>query len=221
MLTSWLHPLPLLAILRGVTPAETGPIGQTLVKAGFRILEVPFNSAQAIESIAQLVAALGDQVMIGAGTVRREHDMALVAAAGGRLIVMPHTDVTLIRATKSAGLLCIPGVATPSEAFAALDAGADGLKLFPAEQMTPTVLKAWRAVIPREVATLPVGGITPDTMPGWIAAGASGFGIGSALYTPNRSITEIASRAHAFAKAWQRETAAGPVTSVQTKLPGL
>ncbi|WP_329741613.1 2-dehydro-3-deoxy-6-phosphogalactonate aldolase [Dyella sp. A6] len=203
MLTPWLSPLPLVAILRGLRPDEAVATGRAIVDAGFRILEVPLNSPQPTDSIAQLAAALGNDVLVGAGTVMSPDDVAAVAAAGGRLIVMPHADVTVIRAAKASGLLCVPGVATPTEAFAALAAGADGLKLFPAEQAAPAVLKAWRAVLPRDVPVLPVGGISPDNMAPWVAAGAAGFGIGSALFAPGRSLDDTAARARAFAQAWR------------------
>ena len=202
MLTPWLQPLPLVAILRGLAPDEAVATGRAIVEAGFRVLEVPLNSPQPFDSIALLAKALGDGVLVGAGTVMTSTDVNDVASAGGRLIVMPHADTTVIRTAKAAGLLCVPGVATPTEAFAALAAGADGLKLFPAEQASPAVLKAWRAVLPRDVPVLPVGGIAPDTMAPWHAAGASGFGIGSALYAPGRSLDDTAQRAHAFAHAW-------------------
>ncbi|GAB3786889.1 2-dehydro-3-deoxy-6-phosphogalactonate aldolase [Dyella agri] len=202
MLTPWLQPLPLVAILRGLTPGEAVAIGRAIVDAGFRVLEVPLNSPQPFDSIALLAEALGKDVLVGAGTVMTPAGVDAVANAGGRLIVMPHADVAVIRAAKAAGLLCVPGVATPTEAFAALAAGADGLKLFPAEQAAPAVLKAWRAVLPREVPVLPVGGITPDTMAPWVAAGAAGFGIGSALFAPGRSLDDTAQRARAFAQAW-------------------
>jgi len=205
MLIPWLDPLPLVAILRGLTPDEAVATGRAIVEAGFRVLEVPLNSPRPIDSIARLAAALGDNVLVGAGTVMTPADVDAVATAGGRLIVMPHADTTVIRAAKAAGLLCVPGVATPTEAFAALEAGADALKLFPAEQSAPAVLKAWRAVLPREVPVLPVGGITPDTMVPWLAAGATGFGIGSALYAPGRTLEETSRRARAFAQAWQAQ----------------
>lgn len=205
MLIPWLDPLPLVAILRGLTPDEAVATGRAIVEAGFRVLEVPLNSPRPIDSIARLAAALGDNVLVGAGTVMTPADVDAVATAGGRLIVMPHADTTVIRAGKAAGLLCVPGVATPTEAFAALEAGADALKLFPAEQSAPAVLKAWRAVLPREVPVLPVGGITPDTMVPWLAAGATGFGIGSALYAPGRTLEETSRRARAFAQAWQAQ----------------
>nr|WP_199045244.1 2-dehydro-3-deoxy-6-phosphogalactonate aldolase [Dyella sp. ASV24] len=200
---SWLDPLPLVAILRGLTPDEAVDIGRVLVDAGFRMLEVPLNSPQPFESIRRMVDALGDDTLIGAGTVLDPAHVTKVADAGGRLIVMPHADAHVIRAAKQAGLYCVPGVATPTEAFAALAAGADALKLFPAEQASPAVLKAWRAVLPKDLAVLPVGGIAPDTMGPWLAAGANGFGIGSALYAPGRSASDVAARARAFADGWR------------------
>jgi len=204
MLTPWLTPLPLVAILRGLAPDEAVATGRAIVDTGFRMLEVPLNSPRPIDSIARLAAALGDDVLVGAGTVMTPADVDAVATAGGRLVVMPHADTTVIRAAKAAGLLCVPGVATPTEAFAALAAGADGLKLFPAEQFSPAVLKAWRAVLPREVPVLPVGGIAPGNMAPWVAAGAAGFGIGSALYAPGRTLDDTAQRARAFAQAWHQ-----------------
>lgn len=203
MLKPWLAPLPLVAILRGITPAEAPGLGAVLAEAGFRMLEVPLNSPQPMASIRALADALGDDYLVGAGTVMAPSQVDEIAAAGGRLVVMPHADTGVIRAAKAAGLVCVPGVATPTEAFAALAAGADGLKLFPAEQSSPAVLKAWRAVLPREVPVLPVGGIAPDTMAPWVAAGASGFGIGSSLYAPARDAAEVGRRAQAFAQAWE------------------
>ena len=204
MLTPWLRPLPLVAILRGLVPDEAVATGHAIVEAGFRVLEVPLNSPRPFDSIGLLAGALGKGVLVGAGTVMTPAHVEAVAKAGGRLIVMPHADTTVIRAAKAAGLLCVPGVATPTEAFAALAAGADGLKLFPAEQAAPAVLKAWRAVLPRDVPVLPVGGITPDTMAPWIAAAAAGAGIGSALYAPGRALDDTTQRARAFAQAWQQ-----------------
>lgn len=209
---SWLEPLPLVAILRGLHPDEAVYVGSALADAGFRLLEVPLNSPKPFDSIRRLVDALGDAYLIGAGTVLDPARVRDVADAGGRLIVMPHADTAVIRAAKEAGLYCVPGVATPTEAFAALAAGADALKLFPAEQFAPAALKAWRAVLPAGTAVLPVGGITPGTMAPWLAAGAAGFGIGSSLYAPGRSAGDVATSAHVFAEAWQRHNVSkGPV----------
>ena len=207
MIRDWLNALPLVAILRGIRPDEALAVGHALYDATFRVIEVPMNSPEPLESIRRLSSALGDDCLIGAGTVLRSEQVAQIAAAGGRLIVMPHADVAIITAAKRAGLYCIPGVATPTEAFAAIHAGADAIKLFPAEQITPTVLKAWRAVIPRDLAMLPVGGITPETMAPYIAAGADGFGLGSALYAPGRETDDIHRRALAFVQAWKTGTA--------------
>lgn len=202
LMDTWLQPLPLIAILRGLTPGEAVAVGTAIADAGFRVLEVPLNSPDPFTSIRLLQQHLGERCLIGAGTVMTQAQVAEVAAAGGRLIVMPHADTAVIAAAKHAGLLCTPGVATPTEAFAALAAGADALKLFPAEQLGPSVIKAWRAVLPRGLALLPVGGITPDNMGPSVTAGASGFGIGSALYAPGREAADVASRARAFAQAW-------------------
>lgn len=202
MLKDWLDPLPLIAILRGIRPDEAAGVGEVLVEAGFRVLEVPLNSPQPCRSIRHLADAVGAQSLVGAGTVMTADDVHRVADAGGRLIVMPHADTTVIRAAKAAGLLCTPGVATPTEAFAALDAGADGLKLFPANQLSPAVLKAWRAVLPATVPVFPVGGIDVADMDAWVAAGARGFGIGSALYKPGMTTEEVARRGRDFAHAW-------------------
>ncbi|RDS86153.1 2-dehydro-3-deoxy-6-phosphogalactonate aldolase [Dyella psychrodurans] len=202
MLKPWLEPLPLVAILRGIQPDEAVAVGAALASSGFRVLEVPLNSPQPLESIRRLAQSLGDTCLVGAGTVMTPAQVSDVAAAGGRLIVMPHADVSVIHAAKDAGLVCVPGVATPTEAFAALAAGADGLKLFPAEQVQPEGLKAWRAVLPNGLPVLPVGGITLESMARWISAGAQGFGIGSALYAPGLDAVEVARRAQAFARAW-------------------
>ncbi|GAA0255089.1 2-dehydro-3-deoxy-6-phosphogalactonate aldolase [Rhodanobacter caeni] len=202
MIRSWLDPLPLIAILRGLAPREAVAIGETIADAGFRVLEVPLNSPDPLQSIRLLHERFGERCLIGAGTVMTPAQVDDVAAAGGRLIVMPHADTQVIAAAKRAGMVCTPGVATPTEAFAALAAGADALKIFPAEQVGPAVVKAWRAVLPRELALLPVGGITPDTMQPYVDAGADGFGIGSALYAPGRDVADVGRRARAFAQAW-------------------
>lgn len=203
MLDTYLKDLPLIAILRGVTPDEIVAVGRALHDAGFRVIEIPLNSPQPYESIRRLTAELGESCLIGAGTVLTEAQVAEVDAAGGRLIVSPNANLAVIRASKAAGLVSAPGVATPSEGFAALDAGADSLKLFPAEQLGPAVVKAWRAVFPRELALLPVGGITPDNMGPYVAAGANGFGLGSALYKPGLSAAQVSANAQAFAAGWR------------------
>lgn len=203
MLDTYLKDLPLIAILRGVTPDEIVPVGRALYDAGFRVIEIPLNSPQPFESIRRLTAELGESCLIGAGTVLTEAQVAEVEAAGGRLIVSPNANLAVIRASKAAGLVSAPGVATPSEGFAALDAGADSLKLFPAEQLGPAVVKAWRAVFPKELALLPVGGITPDNMGPYVAAGANGFGLGSALYKPGLTAAQVSANAQAFAAGWR------------------
>lgn len=195
--------LPLVAILRGITPAEAEGIAAALHAEGFRLIEVPLNSPDAFESIARIRRMLPDDTLVGAGTVLQADDVQRLAAAGGSLVVMPHADTSVIRAAKAAELLCVPGVATPTEAFAALDAGADALKLFPAEMITPPVVKAMRAVLPRTTRLLPVGGITPDNMASYVQGGASGFGLGSALYAPQTPSGEVAARAARFVSQWK------------------
>lgn len=194
----------LVAILRGVTPGEVVAVGEALFDAGFRLIEVPLNSPDPLDSIARLAQAFAGRAVIGAGTVLRGADVAAVQAAGGTMIVSPNTNVEVIAATRKGGLVSLPGIATPSEAFAALGAGATALKLFPAEGANPEVLKAMRAVLPAGVRVLPVGGITPQSMAPWLTAGAAGFGIGSALYSPGVAADEIAARARAFIGAWQK-----------------
>ncbi len=193
---------PLVAILRGVGPDEAVAVGEVLFDKGFRTLEVPLNSPQPLQSIERLAKRFGATAMVGAGTVLSPAAARDVAAAGGRLVVMPHADVAVVRAAKEAGCLCLPGVATVTEAFAALAAGADALKLFPAEQLVPAVLKAWRAVLPADCRLLPVGGITPQRMAEYLQAGAAGFGIGSALYKPGKALADIGRDAEAFMSAW-------------------
>ncbi|QKH36435.1 2-dehydro-3-deoxy-6-phosphogalactonate aldolase [Achromobacter pestifer] len=194
----------LIAILRGIEPAEAEAIGQELYAAGFRLIEVPLNSPDPLESIRAMRAALPTDCLIGAGTVLDPEDCARVQQAGGELIVMPHSDAAVIRRTKQLGMASCPGVATPTEAFAALAAGADVLKMFPAEQLGPAVLKAWRAVLRPPIALAPVGGITPDNIAIYAQAGASGFGLGSALYKPGLSAAQVGQNARAFIAAWQR-----------------
>jgi len=195
--------LPLVAILRGVRPEEADSIGGVLVEAGFRLIEVPLNSPEPFRSIERLARRFGAEALVGAGTVLSPEAAGRVVAAGARLIVMPHSDADVIRAAKVAGAWCLPGVATPTEAFAAIAAGADALKLFPGEALPPPVLTAWKAVLPPDVPLLPVGGIAPETMAGYVAAGAAGFGIGSALYKPGLDAAEVGRRAATFAAAWR------------------
>jgi 2-dehydro-3-deoxyphosphogalactonate aldolase len=193
--------LPLVAILRGIQPSEALAVGQALWDAGWRLLEVPLNSPQPLESI-ELLARRFPQALVGAGTVRTAEEVRQVQDSGGRIIVSPHVDVRVVRATVERGMLSLPGVMTPSEALTALDAGATALKLFPAEAIAPAAVKAMRAVLPAQVQLLPVGGIAPATMAGYRAAGASGFGIGSALYKPGMDAAAVAASARAFADAW-------------------
>ncbi|MDH0169908.1 2-dehydro-3-deoxy-6-phosphogalactonate aldolase [Stenotrophomonas sp. GD04145] len=210
MSTAWMQPLPLVAILRGLTPQEAPAIGAALAEAGFHILEVPLNSPQPLHSIELLAKQLGDRCLIGAGTVLSTTQVQDVNNAGGRLVVMPHADVEVIAAAHASGMVCTPGVATPTEAFAALRAGADALKLFPAEQLPPPVLKAWSSVLPAGTPLLPVGGITPERMAAYRQAGAAGFGIGSALYAPKTPADDVARRARAFIDAWNRTNTDSP-----------
>jgi 2-dehydro-3-deoxyphosphogalactonate aldolase len=201
-LRRYLKPLPLVAVLRGITPAEVEAIGSALADCGFRILEVPLNSPDPFESITRLTRELSEHCLLGAGTVLKVADVRRVAEAGGKLIVMPHGDVAVVREAKRLGLVCLPGVATPTEAFAALAAGADGLKMFPAEQLSPSVLKAWRAVLPKDALVFPVGGIRPDNMAPYWAAGADGFGTGSNLYQPGASPETVRGVARQYAAAF-------------------
>ena len=193
--------LPLVAILRGVRPDEVEDIGDALVDAGFTLIEEPMNSPDPLESVARLARRFAGNAVIGAGTVLSEAQVDAVRAAGGTMIVSPNANLAVIRASASAGLVSLPGIVTPSEAFAALDAGATALKLFPAEAASPSVLKAMRAVLPAATRILPVGGIGPDTMAPWRDAGAAGFGLGSALYKPGMAAAEVGGHAEAFVRA--------------------
>jgi 2-dehydro-3-deoxyphosphogalactonate aldolase len=186
---------PLVAILRGVRPNEAEAIGDALVDAGLRIIEVPLNSPDPFDSIARLARRFGPDVLIGAGTVMRPADVDRVVEAGGRLIVTPHADPALVRAAKAYEMAAMPGFFTPAEAFALLDAGADALKLFPAEGGSPAMLRSLRAVLPRGTIVLPVGGVDAGSMAAWRDAGAAGFGIGSAIYRPGDTAAVVASKA--------------------------
>jgi 2-dehydro-3-deoxyphosphogalactonate aldolase len=197
----WLARCPLVAILRGVKPEEVEAIGQALLDAGIVVIEVPLNSPEPVESIRRLAARFGDRALVGAGTVLDPADCARIAAAGGRLVVTPHADPEVVRAAKAAGMLAVPGFMTPAEAFALLKAGADALKLFPAEAASPAVVKALLAVLPKGTAILPVGGIEAGNMAPWREAGAAGFGIGSAIYRPGDTPEVVARKASALLAA--------------------
>src|SRR5919107_4526502 len=191
LLRDFMTGLPLVAILRGLKPENAEAVGNALVEAGFRIIEVPLNSPEPFRSIETLAKTMPRDVLVGAGTVLDPADVDGIHDVGGKLIVMPHADLDVIRRAKSHNLICTPGVATPTEAFAALKAGADAIKIFPAEAMPPQVVKAWRAVLPKDAIVLPVGGIKPDTMKAYVEAGADGFGLGSALFTPAMAVADI------------------------------
>lgn len=193
--------LPLVAILRGLRPEEAEGVGEALVGAGLAIIEVPLNSPDPFASIRRLADRFGDRALIGAGTVIDPADVDRVRDVGGCLVVMPHSDRAVIARAVALGLDCTPGVATPTEAFAALAAGATGLKMFPGEAMPPAIVKAWRAVMPPGTLLIPVGGVGPATMAAYRAAGADGFGLGTALYVPGLPAEAVAERARASVAA--------------------
>jgi 2-dehydro-3-deoxyphosphogalactonate aldolase len=202
---SRLDQCPLVAIIRGVTPDEVEEIGEALYEGGIRIVEVPLNSPDPFESIRRLAARLGDRALVGAGTVLDPADVARVRDAGGRIIVSPNTYAPVIEATAAAGMVASPGFFTPSEAFEAIRAGAHALKLFPAENASPKTVKAQRAVIPKTVPLLVVGGVAPNAMRPWIQAGADGFGLGSGLYKPGQGAGETLMRARAYVEGLKDE----------------
>ena len=195
---------PLVAIIRGVTPGEAEAIGAVIFEAGIRIIEVPLNSPDPLASIERLAARFGQAALIGAGTVLDADDVGRVRDAGGRIIVSPNTFPPVIEAAAAAGLVSLPGFFTPSEAFTALRSGATGLKLFPAEGAAPAVVKAQRAVLPRQVPVLVVGGIGPNNMQPWTKAGADGFGLGSGLYKPGQSPEQTGAKARAYVEGVRR-----------------
>jgi 2-dehydro-3-deoxyphosphogalactonate aldolase len=195
---------PLIAIIRGVTPADARETANALFEAGIRIIEVPLNSPQPLESIRIIAHEFGDRALIGAGTVLDPANVAKVADAGGRLIVSPNTGTAVIEATVAAGLVSSPGYFTPSEAFAAIGAGAHSIKLFPAEGASPAVVKAQRAVLPKDIPLIVVGGVTPQSIPDWQAAGADGFGLGGGLYQPGQDTQTTLAKAQAYAAAVRR-----------------
>ena len=194
-LRDWLSRCPLIAILRGVRPEEAEAVTEALAAHGIAIVEVPLNSPDPIASIARLTAYFGERLLIGAGTVMSEAEVAAVAEAGGRLIVTPHAAAAVVRAAKRRGMVACPGMFTPTEAFAMLDAGADAIKLFPAEASSPAALRALRAVLPAGTLVLPVGGIDAATMPPWREAGAAGFGVGSSIYRPGDMPAAVSAKA--------------------------
>lgn len=195
--------LPLIAILRGLTPEQAPAIGRALYDAGLRMLEVPLNRAGALQSIAALRQALPADAWIGAGTVLSVEQVRQVAATGATLILSPHLDAEVVRAARRLGLWVMPGVATPTEAFAALQAGAHALKAFPNDTVPPAAVKAWKTVLPPELPIYPVGGVTPASMAAYKAAGATGLGIGSALYRPEDSAAQVAQRAAELVACWR------------------
>ena len=189
---------PLIAILRGIKPTEVVDVAEILIEKDFKIIEIPLNSPDPIRSIELLTHYFENHAIIGAGTVLDETSIRSIAEAGAKLVVMPNGNGIVVKAAKDRGLIAIPGIATPSEAFAMIEAGADALKLFPAEGIPPSVLKAMKAVLPSTVPILPVGGITPEKMNDYLKAGAIGFGLGSALYKPGMTLRDIRKNAEAF-----------------------
>jgi 2-dehydro-3-deoxyphosphogalactonate aldolase len=202
-MTIALPDLPLVAILRGLDPDDAAAVGRVLFDAGWRLLEVPLNRPGALAAIRTLVDMAPADAIVGGGTMLSVSDVDAVAQAGGRLFVAPNCNPQAIAHARAAGMLCAPGVATPTEAFAALDAGAHALKLFPAESIGPAGLKAMKSVLPAGTPLWPVGGVTPEQIPAWKAAGATGAGIGSQLFAPGVALDDLAARARAFAHAWR------------------
>ncbi len=202
-----LDAMPLAAILRGIVPSEVESVGDTLVDAGFRIIEVPLNSPRAMRSIAKLAKRYGDSVLIGAGTVTRDTEIYAVASAGGRLIVSPHTDPAVIAATRNVRMVSIPGFMTPTEAYTAVNCGADALKLFPASAVHPALVSGLEAVLP-DIPVMPVGGIGVNDMERWWRAGARGFGVGGSLYRPGDTAEDVRPRAEAMVSEMTRLRAA-------------
>lgn len=200
LLNQYMRELPLVAILRGITPQRSVEVVEALYAAGFRMVEVPLNSPDPLDSIERIAKQFGDDMLVGAGTVLSNAQVTQVKDRGGRLIVSPNTDISVIEASVALEMVTIPGAATPSEAFAGIAAGADAVKVFPAEMITPSILASWRAVIPASTGLLPVGGINHTNMSDYWQAGASGFGLGGSLYKPNLSLGDVS--ANATKLAW-------------------
>lgn len=197
----YLGECPIVAILRGITPDDIVPVGRALIAAGIRIIEIPLNSPDPFNSIRRLVEEAGTQALVGAGTVLDATDVGRVKEAGGQLVVSPNTDITVIAATLKDNMVSIPGFYSPTEAFAAIHAGAHAIKLFPAEAASPAIIKAQRAVLPQDVPLLVVGGVQSNDVLSWVSAGASGFGLGSALYRPGQSASDVHTQAVRFINA--------------------
>lgn len=202
-LRPWLRDLPLIAILRGITPVDADAAIDALEEAGWRIVEVPLNSPDALETLRRMVKRAGARLLVGAGTVLSVAEVEAIAVAGAKLMVAPNCDPAVIRAAAAKGMVTAPGVATPTEAFNALSAGAGALKMFPGEMLPPMAVKAWRAVLPPETLLLPVGGVAPDNIAAYLKAGANGFGIGGSVYKPGMAIAELSARAKALAAAFR------------------
>lgn len=200
-LNGWLRRCPIVAILRGIKPEEAESICATLEEAGIAIVEIPLNSPSALSSISILSRAFGNRMLIGAGTLTDPKQVVEVSAAGGRLIVTPHADTTIVRAAKAAGLFAAPGFFNPTEAFALLHAGADAIKLFPSEVLGTPMLKALLAVLPKDTIVVPVGGVDAESIAPWMTAGALGVGIGSSIYKPGDSVEVVAKKAKALVNA--------------------
>jgi 2-dehydro-3-deoxyphosphogalactonate aldolase len=207
-----MHPLfdkyfgmcPLVTVIRGVKPDEAEAVGEAIYESGIRIIEVPMNSPEPLKSIENLAKLMGDRALIGAGTVLSRQQVADVKAAGGQIIVSPNTNSDVIAASVDAGLVSCPGFFTPTEGFAAIEAGAHALKLFPAEAVTPAYVKAQRAVLPKDIPLLVVGSVKPELMGAWIDAGANGFGLGSGVFKPGKSVDEVRESARAYVAALPR-----------------
>jgi 2-dehydro-3-deoxyphosphogalactonate aldolase len=210
-LKAWLHRCPIIAILRGIKPEEAESICDTLEKTGICIVEVPLNSPNALSSISILSRSFGSRMLIGAGTLTDPKQVAEVSAAGGRLIVTPHADTAIVRATKAANLLAVPGFFNPTEAFALLQAGADAIKLFPSEVLGVPMLKALQAVLPKNTIVIPVGGIDAEKIAPWMSAGALGFGAGSSIYKPGDTPEIVDAKARSLVNAvWIYQRSAQP-----------